>query len=157
MNLNPMVTSAALLCVVVIAVVWFVYRTINENRRIKQFCLSLYDSICVLREKCNMQTDTMSDTEMRTFESVSRAFNKYIKPNMKYKESLLTAVNSICGKTYSVIDMYDCFENSHKNDFYKDIVCGSGYLFINTVYMSVLEQSGFYIHLNGGTKVQERL
>jgi len=147
-RLDIMMTLGAFACVGVMFVLWFVLRTVRENRKIKRFCLSLSDSLNMLRAK-NV-SGTMTEAEKSFFTDIQQAFINYIKPNAKYKKGLLTGVNSICGRSYSLFDMYDCFENSRKNGFYNDIVTGSGYLFINMVYMSVLEDCGFAVPSTSG-------
>jgi len=120
--------------------VWFVCGVLMENRRIKQKCLLLADSICVLRNS----DGELNETQKACFEHIADAFETYIKPNAKYKSGLVRALNSICGCSHSQLDMFDCFEHRHVNGFFRDMVDRSGFLFINMIYMAQLEQKGFH-------------
>ncbi|MGE4319365.1 MAG: hypothetical protein AB7E96_10760 [Deferribacterales bacterium] len=157
-SLDPYVTLLAVVSVFALFSLWYIGRTLHQNRQIKKLCIGLCECIAVLRhtDEAVCVSDLSAD-EKKSFAQIQQAFNQYIKPSVKYRQNLLSALNSLCGTSYSLFDMHDCFENSRINSFFKDVVERSGFLFINVVYMSGLEQSGFYIQLNGETKVQEKL
>ncbi len=125
---------------------FFVAGILLENRRIKQKCLLLAESIRVLKNS----TGELNETQKACFEHIADAFETYIKPNAKYKSGLVQALNRICGCSHSQLDMFDCFEHRRVNGFFIDMVNRSGFLFINMIYMAQLEQRGFHVADMGG-------
>ena len=143
MQFNILYTLTGIGFTAVLFAVWFVNGVVAGNRRIRQKCLLLADSISVLR--ANKNNGELTDTQKACFEHLADAFNTYIKPNIKYKSGLIHALNRICGCSYSQLDMFDCFEHRRMNGFFRDMVDRSGYLFINMIYMAHLEQKGFHV------------
>ncbi len=157
-SLDPYMTLLAGASVTALFVLWYIGRTLHQNRQIKKLCMGLCDCIAVLRDTDDAVCfGDLSADEKRSFAQIQQAFNQYIKPSVKYRQNLLSALNTLCGTSYSLFDMHDCFENSRINSFFKDVVEKSGFLFINVVYMSGLEQSGFYIRLTTDGKLADRL
>jgi hypothetical protein len=152
MQFSMLYTLAGIGATLVLFAVYFVVGILLENRRIKQKCLLLADSICVLRNS----DGNLTETQQACFEHLADAFDTYIKPNAKYKSGLVRGLNSICGCSHSQIDMFDCFEHRRVNSFFKDMVDRSGFLFINMIYMAHLEQKGFHVADMGGG-VSDRL
>ncbi|MGE4268145.1 MAG: hypothetical protein AB7F25_11975 [Deferribacterales bacterium] len=146
MQFSMVCTLAGIGATLLLFGVWFVVGILLENRRIKQKCLLLADSICILRNS----SEELNETQKACFEHLADAFETYIKPNAKYKSGLVRALNSICGCSHSQLDMFDCFEHRHVNSFFRDMVNRSGYLFINMIYMAHLEQKGFHVADMGG-------
>lgn len=144
MNFSFAYTLAGVGATLFLFAVWFVAGVLLENRRIKQKCLLLADSIFVLRSGRAAEGE-LTEAQRACFEHLADAFNTYIRPNAKYKTALVKALNSICGCSHSQLDMFDCFENRRMNGFFKDMVDKSGYLFINMIYMAHLEQKGYHM------------
>lgn len=139
-------TIAGIVATLFIFGAWFVCGVLLENRRIKQKCLLLAESIRVLRNS----SGELNETQKACFEHLADAFETYIKPNAKYKSGLVQALNRICGCSHSQLDMFDCFEHRRVNGFFMDMVNRSGFLFINMIYMAQLEQRGFHVADMGG-------
>lgn len=123
---------------------WMVISVYFQHRRIKTTCLTV--GRCLMKLKSPIEQEyahDLGESEKASFAAVRSAFASYIRPHVKYRDNLLRALNAICGTSYTIIDMYDCFDNGRLNSFFRDIVGRSGYLFVNMLYLAQLEQNGF--------------
>lgn len=145
-HFDLLLTFFAVLFSFVLFSMWFVLRTVRENRKIKLFCLSLGGSI---RSLSALGDGELSDSQRNSYEQIRSAYNAYIKNSAVYKRRLVDSINDTCGTSYGLYDLHDCFENEHPNSFFRDVVGRSGFLFINIVYMSHLEKSGCCISETG--------
>lgn len=145
MNFNIFVTIAAMGTCALMYAVWHVVGVVRESRRIERFCSSLSMNIDALKVRNGGE---LTDSERGSYEQIRSAYVSYIRGNSKYKAKLLGSLNELCGTSYSLFDMHDCFENGRVNGFFRDIVTRSGFLFVNLVYLSRMESKGIDIEDN---------
>lgn len=144
MFFSPAVLLFSVTGTIILFALWLALRVLLQHRRIKNSCLSVWGSLSSLRHAAGAEfAAELADVDRASFAAVRGAFMSYIRPNMKYRDNLLCALNAICGTSYTVMDMYDCFDNGRLNQFFRDIVGRSGYLFINMLYLAQLENNGF--------------
>lgn len=144
MALSVTVVVSVILVVCLIIFVWIAAHVYIQHRRMKLICVSVGRCLVSLRRISGAEYEAdLCARDKASFAAVRCAFRSYIRSQIKYRDGLLGALNAICGTSYTVMDMYDCFDNGRLNSFFHDISGRSGYLFINMLYLAQLEKNGF--------------